>query len=81
MLLPRILSRRPIVFVRLGCNMPQHRQDKAARTNKNRTEQHQQIILEGLDFLDSAVTQAEIGLLELYFGDLLKDLLTKGPAQ
>jgi len=39
-----------------------------------------EITLEDLDFLDSAVTQAEIGLLEHYFGDILKDRMLKGPA-
>lgn len=37
-----------------------------------------EITLEGLEFLDGAVIQAEIGLVEHYFHDLLKDLFTKG---
>jgi len=34
--------------------------------------------LEDLDFVDEAITQAEINLIEHYFQDLLTDLL-KGP--
>lgn len=56
--------------------MARVRNGNARKPNQNLP---QEITLEDLDPLDTRVTQSEIGLIEHYFQELLKDLFTKGP--